>query len=143
MEEVVKEKKVRKRKPKLIITLGKRKKAVARAIAKPGKGVILINKKPIDFQPEIARLLIQEPLILADDTAKQLDINVNVSGGGTMGQAEASRQAIALALVEMNKDLKQKFLDYDKSLLVADPRRTEPHKPGPSEPRTHKQRSKR
>jgi small subunit ribosomal protein S9 len=89
--------------------------------------------------------MISEPLILAGDLSKQIDINISVKSGGVMGQAEATRQAIAKALVEFNKDLKKKFLDYDRSLLITDVRRNEPHKPSRSKsgPRKHKQRSKR
>jgi small subunit ribosomal protein S9 len=77
-----------------------------------------------------------------------LDIDVSVRGGGICGQATAIREAIAKALVEYDKTLKEKFLDYDKTLLVADFRRTEPHHGsgrGASKrgSRRHKQRSKR
>ena len=130
----------------LIVTTGQRKRAIARAIARPGKGMIYVNNRTIDLmQPEIAKLLVREPLILAGETAKALDISVNVTGGGVMGQAVASRLAIAKALVEYDKKLKETFLNYDRTLLIADARRTEPHKPSRSKagPRRHKQRSKR
>lgn len=134
------------KKVKTIHTLGKRKIAIARATARAGTGLIHINSKPLDIiEPELARLMITEPIQIAGDIAKKVDISVNVRGGGVIGQAEASRQAIAKALVQFNKELKEKFLEYDRSLIVADPRRTEPHKPSRSKdgPRTHKQRSKR
>jgi len=142
------EKKTKKsaKKVKIVHVCGKRKSAIARATARPGSGRILINSKPIElFQPEIARMKIQEPVIIASDTAKGVDISVNVSGGGVMGQADAIRQAIALALVAFNRKLKSEFLKYDRTLLVADVRRNEPHKPSRSKkgPRRHKQRSKR
>jgi small subunit ribosomal protein S9 len=130
----------------LISTIGQRKRAVARAIAKPGKGNVYINDKALDLiEPEIAKLLIKEPLILAGDSARDLDISVNVKGGGMMGQASAARQAIGKALVEHDKKLKETFLSYDRTLLISDARRTEPHKPSRSKagPRRHKQRSKR
>jgi small subunit ribosomal protein S9 len=130
----------------LIQKTGKRKKAIARAVAKAGKGIILINKKPLEiFEPEMLRLFIKEPLILAGDIVKNLDINVDVKGGGIFGQASAIRQAIAKALVDYDKSLKEKFLNYDRTLLVADARRTEAHKPSASKrgPRRHKQKSKR
>jgi len=130
----------------LIQKTGKRKKAVARAVAKSGKGKILINKKPLEiFEPEMLRLFIKEPLLLAGDVVNKLDISINVKGGGIFGQASAVRQAIAKALVEYDKSLKEKFLNYDRTLLVADARRTEPHKPSRSRKgtRRHKQRSKR
>lgn len=134
------------RKKKLIHVSGKRKQATARATVKQGTGIIRINGKPLStIQPEIARLMIKEPILIADKTAKEYDFNINVKGGGITGQASAVRQVIAKALVEADKSLKQKFLDYDRSLLVADSRRTEPHKPSRSRagPRRHKQRSKR
>ncbi|MFQ6010515.1 MAG: 30S ribosomal protein S9 [Candidatus Aenigmatarchaeota archaeon] len=133
-------------KAKIINTVGKRKSSVARATARPGTGVIMINSRLIsNIEPEIARLKIMEPVILAGETAQKIDINVNVHGGGTVGQADAARQAIALAFMGFNKKLKTTFLEYDRSMLVSDPRRNEPHKPSRSKkgPRKHKQRSKR
>lgn len=136
----------KKKKIELIERTGKRKKAVARATVKPGKGRVFIGNKSLDIvEPEIARLLISEPLVIAGEVAKGFDFNVNVSGGGVMGQASAARQAIAKALIEIDSKLKPKFLEYDRTLLIADSRRTEPHKPSRSKqgPRRHKQRSKR
>jgi small subunit ribosomal protein S9 len=135
-----------KKKKELIQTIGKRKSAIARATVKPGNGKIYIGNKNLDFvQPEIARLLITEPLVLAGDVVKNWNFDVNIYGGGIMGQAQAARQAIARALVEIDSGLKKKFLDYDRTLLIADVRRNEPHKPSRSKagPRRHKQRSKR
>ncbi len=134
------------KKKSLIQKTGKRKRAVARTTAKAGKGIILINKKPLEiFEPKMLRLFIREPILLAGDIAKNLDIKVSVKGGGIFGQASAARQAIAKTLVEYDKSLKEKFLNYDRTLLVADARRTEPHKPSRSRKgtRRHKQRSKR
>ena len=134
------------KKKELIQTIGKRKKAIARAIAKLGKGNVFINGKSLNvFEPEMLRLMIKEPLILAEEIGKNLDIDVSVKGGGVFGQASAARQAIAKALVEYDNTLKEKFLDYDRTLLITDFRRTEPHKPSCSKrgPRRHKQRSKR
>ncbi len=134
------------KKEKHIFATGKRKVAVARATAKKGTGRVLINKVPLEiFQPEIVRDIISEPVVLAGKTALQYDVNVSVKGGGIMGQAEAVRQALAKAFVEADKKLKPEFLKYDRTLLVADTRRNEPHKPSRSSagPRRHKQRSKR
>jgi small subunit ribosomal protein S9 len=133
-------------KKKPVNTTGKRKRSIARAFAKKGTGNIFINKKPLEiYEPEAIRLMIREPLIIGEDIAKKLDININVKGGGIFGQASAVRQAIAKVLVSHDKKLREKFLNYDKSLLIADIRRTEPHKPSRSKagPRRHKQRSKR
>jgi len=133
-------------KKKMIQTVGKRKMAVARLTAKPGTGKITINGKSFDnYSPYVAKLSIEEPLILAGLKAKELDFQIDVRGGGIFGQSSAIRQAIAKALVELDKTLKKTFNDYDGTLLVADVRRTEPHKPSRSRagPRRRKQLSKR
>jgi len=56
------------------------------------------------MQPEIAKLLVREPLILAGETAKALDISVNVTGGGVMGQLDAVTHGIARALAKVDKE---------------------------------------
>ena len=117
---------------KAIITSGKRKRAIARATLNQGKGRIMINRTLLDYyQPRMYRLKLREPLILAGDIVNNVDIDVNVFGGGMASQSEASRLAIARALVEYAKSdrLKEKFLKYDRHLLVADIRRKEPAKP--------------
>jgi small subunit ribosomal protein S9 len=141
------EKKAKDSKKTGIFTVGKRRKAVARATIKPGKGTVKINNIPLDvIGNEMNRLRMQEPLILVGDDWKKFDIRVNVKGGGSVGQSEAARQAIARALVEMlGAKVKEEFTKYDRNLLVFDPRRTEPHKPPHSSwgARRYKQRSKR
>ena len=138
------EAKIPKEKPSFVLTVGKRKRAIARALVKPGKGLVKVNSLPLDnYQNELARMKMQEPLILSGDFWKAYDIDVNVRGGGIIGQADAVRQSIAKGLVEFNPELRERFITYDRNLLVFDPRRTEPCKPGPSKARTHKQRSKR
>ncbi len=115
---------------KVINTSGKRKRSIARATLKKGSGKVKVNNKPIDvIEPRMARLKIEEALILAGDTAKKVDINVNVEGGGFMSQADAVRVAICRALSEFSSSLKKVFLDYDRNLLVADTRRKEMSKP--------------
>lgn len=115
---------------KIINTSGKRKKAIARATIKEGKTLVKINNIALDvYEPQMARLRIEEPLILAGDLSKKLSISVTVNGGGITGQADAARLAIAKALAEYNEGLRQVFLDYDRQLLVADVRRREARKP--------------
>jgi len=117
---------------KLINTSGKRKSAIARATIKPGEGRVRVNLRPIELiEPEIARLKMMEPLVLAKEKATTVDIDVDVSGGGFMGQADSVRTAIARGLVEFFDDegLKETYLKYDRSLLVNDPRRHLPKKP--------------
>jgi small subunit ribosomal protein S9 len=128
-------------------TTGKRRKAVASATIKPGKGIIKINTIPLGTITNIfVRMKIEEPLILAGDSWKQYDINVKSHGGGILGQADAARLAIAKGLSELlGPDMRKRFMDYDRNMLIADPRRTETHKPPRSSqgPRRYKQRSKR
>lgn len=115
---------------KTINVHGKRKRAVARAALKPGKGNLKVNNIEIDvYEPRIYGLKIREPLLLAGEIARQVDIEVIVVGGGVSSQADAARLAIAKALVEYSPKLKKIFLDYDRQLLVADVRRKEVSKP--------------
>ena len=117
---------------KIVNTSGKRKTAVARASVKKGKGLVRINKQPVElYEPEIARWKIMEAITIAADQINKVNIDVSVSGGGFMSQANAARTAIAKGLVEFTGDpsLKIAFLDHDRSLLVSDSRRKEPKKP--------------
>ncbi|MEM3759963.1 MAG: 30S ribosomal protein S9 [Candidatus Bathyarchaeia archaeon] len=132
---------------KVLVVSGKRKTAIARAVVKPGMGRIHINKTPIEiFEPEIAREKIMEPLIQAgNEIWKQLDIDIKVSGGGYMGQAEAARMAIANALLKWTKSahLRTIFTEYDRTMVVGDPRRKEPKKFGGPGARARDQKSYR
>lgn len=132
---------------KVLVVSGKRKTAIARAVVKPGIGRVRINRTPIEiFEPEIAREKIMEPLIQAgDDVWKQLDIDIKVSGGGYMGQAEASRMAIANALLKWTKSarLRSVFVEYDRTMVVGDSRRKESKKFGGPGARARDQKSYR
>jgi len=117
---------------KTVIGVGRRKTALARAVIKSGSGRVLINRKALEvIEPELARLKIMEPLLLAGDLAKKIDIEVRVSGGGIMGQAEAVRTAIARGLIEYSGDpqLRERFKQYDWTLVKSDTRFKEPKKP--------------
>jgi len=117
---------------KVVNASGKRKTAVARATVQKGTGLIRINKKPVElYEPEIARWKILEPIKIADKHIGNVNIDVNVNGGGFMSQASAVRTAIAKGLVDFTGDpsLKIAFLDHDRSLLVSDSRRKESKKP--------------
>jgi len=133
-----------KQKAGIIQTIGKRKRAIARATLLPGKGIIRINSQILEnYNPPFARKRIMEPLQLAGEVPSQVDIMVIVKGGGWQGQTEAIRLAIAKALVEFDKKLKKVFADYDKHLLVADVRFKEAYKPNDSKARASRQFSKR
>ncbi|MBU1136592.1 MAG: 30S ribosomal protein S9 [Nanoarchaeota archaeon] len=130
-----------------IIVSGKRKRCVARAMITTGSGKIIINKRPYELLKGIRRLIIEEPLRIAKEILGKInyDISVTTKGGGQESMIEASRLAIARALVETSKskELEKAYLDYDRNLLVADTRRKEVYKPGDSKARAARQSSKR
>ena len=130
-----------------IITSGKRKTAVAKAVTREGTGKITINKKPYNTLNIFDRLKIEEPLRIAENVLGKMnfDVSINVRGGGEKSQVEASRLALARAIIEFtkNKKLEKAFLDYDRTLLVADVRRKEAYKPGDSKARRKRQTSYR
>ncbi|MBC7129948.1 30S ribosomal protein S9 [Candidatus Bathyarchaeota archaeon] len=132
---------------KVLVVSGKRKTAIARAVVKPGMGRVWINKIPLEiYPPEVAREKIMEPLIQAgEEVWKELDIDVKVSGGGFMGQAEAARMAIANALLKWTKSSKlhKIFIQYDRTMVVGDPRRKESKKFGGPGARARVQKSYR
>ena len=86
---------------------GKRKTSIARVWMKPGTGVIVINKRPMDvfFGRETSKMVVHQPLELTDNMGK-FDIFVNVAGGGISGQAGAIKHGITKALLEVNPDLR-------------------------------------
>jgi small subunit ribosomal protein S9 len=129
----------------IIQSTGKRKTAIAKAIVRKGKGRVRVNRTPLEiYEPELARLKIIEPLVLSG-LKDSVDINVDVKGGGIMGQAEAVRSAIGKGLIDFSKDkeLRDKFYEYDRTLVKNDPRRKEPKKYGGRGARAKKQKSYR
>ena len=124
------------KKEKIVLTKGKKKEAIARVRIKEGKGVIRVKGKSIDvYEPKNAKEIMMEPIkiaetILGKDFYSSLDIQVNIKGGGVMGQAYACRTALGKALVEwtQSEDLKKKFSEYDRTLIIDDVRRKEPKK---------------
>lgn len=131
----------------MIIVSGKRKTAIAKATIKEGKGIVTINGKSLEAFPMLQQLELKEPLIIAEQVLGKLnfDISVNASSGGTASRVEASRLAIARAIVEFTKNDKVKaaFVSYDRNMLVADTRRKEAYKPGDSKARAKRQTSYR
>ncbi|MCU4718302.1 30S ribosomal protein S9 [Halapricum hydrolyticum] len=115
-------------------TSGKKKTAVARATVSDGEGRVRINSRPVELvEPELARLKMLEPFRIADDDLREsVDVDVTVEGGGTTGQADATRTAIARGLVQHTNDaeLRDAFMEFDRSLLVNDVRQSEPKKWG-------------
>jgi len=131
---------------RVVVSTGKRKTSLAKATIKEGTGRIRINGRPLEIQqPELARMRIMEPLILFGEGWKRYDIRVRTRGGGFMSQADAVRMAIATGLIRMSQDFeaRSKMIEHDRTMLVGDPRRTEPKKFGGPSARSRYQKSYR
>ncbi len=132
---------------KKIIASGKRKTAIARAEIKEGSGKITLNKKSYEHLHEFDVLRIKEILMITEQALGKINFDaiISIRGGGEKGQIEAARLALARAIVKFTKssELEEKFLAYDRNLLVADVRRKEAYKPGDSKARSKRQSSKR
>ena len=132
-------------KSNIIHTTGRRKTSVARATLKKGSGILRINNQDLDnyVSASILALKIKEPLIISGEDGNY-DLKINVFGGGSNSQADAIRQAIARALVELKgEEIRKKFLEYDRSMLVSDTRFKEMKKPNNSHARAKRQKSYR
>ena len=122
--------------------VGKRKSAVARVYVRPGNGRIVVNQR--DFQEyfplETTRNLARRPLTLVN-AGPELDILVNVQGGGLEGQAGAVKHALSRALVTFNPELRPVL--KKAGFLTRDPRIKERKKYGRRGARRGCQYSKR
>lgn len=128
-----------------IQTVGRRKTSVARCSMKKGSGVFRINGLDLEqvVNNSLMQLRVIEPLILSDMQSK-VDINISLNGGGVNSQVDALRQAIARGIVELlGEDMKKKFVEYDRSLIVSDTRFKETKKPNNSHARAKRQKSYR
>jgi small subunit ribosomal protein S9 len=87
--------------------VGKRKSAIARVYLRPGSGRIVVNHREFQeyFPLETTRNLARQPLTLAN-AGSDLDILVNVQGGGPEGQAGAIKHGLSRALVAMHPELR-------------------------------------
>jgi len=128
-------------------TSGKKKTAIARATIREGEGRVRVNSRPVELvDPELARLKMLEPFRIAgDDLREAVDLTVTIEGGGVMGQADAARTAIARSLVDHTNDaeLRDAFMEFDRSLLVNDVRQSESKKWGGPGARARYQKSYR
>ncbi|EKX31756.1 small subunit ribosomal protein S16e, cytoplasmic [Guillardia theta CCMP2712] len=135
-------------------TFGKKKNAIAVAHCKRGKGILKVNGNPVHLLlPDSLRSKVMEPVLLVgSDKFKEVDIRVKVRGGGNTSQIYAIRQAIAKAIVafhqkyvdeQSKREIKDTLVQFDRSLLVADPRRCEPKKFGGRGARARFQKSYR
>ena len=121
---------------------GRRKRSVARVRIKPGKGKLMVNKKEVDsyFTQQQDRNAVISPL-KATNTKDSLDVFINVTGGGTSGQAGAAMLGIARALKNYDTGLMKEL--RDGGYLTRDSRMVERKKYGQRGARRRFQFSKR
>lgn len=121
---------------------GRRKSAIARVFIKPGNGLFTINNKPVDeyFSRETGRMIVRQPLELTGNMTN-LDIMVNICGGGESGQAGAVRHGITRALIDYDETLKPVL--SKAGFVTRDAREVERKKVGLRKARRRKQFSKR
>ena len=133
---------------------GRKKNATAVAYVTNGRGFIRVNGKALELmEPTSMRMKVYEPIfLLGADKFTNLNIRVRVRGGGGPTQVMAIRQAICKGIISFyqkfddeskKREMKELLLQYDKTLLVADPRRCEPKKFGGKGARARFQKSYR
>ncbi len=125
-----------------IHAVGKRKNSIARIYVRPGTGKIVINSREFEdyFPVEISRMIIRQPLELVS-VGPDLDIYVNVQGGGIFGQAGAIKQGLSKALLQLNPDFRPVL--KKAGFLTRDARIKERKKYGQKGARARYQYSKR
>lgn len=121
---------------------GRRKSSVARVRIRPGEGLILINKRPLDdyFPRQQQRNAVLAPL-LHTGKRDEVDVLIRVHGGGFTGQSDACKLGIARALKKLDPALEEPL--RDSNLLTRDSRMVERKKPGLHGARRGTQFSKR
>lgn len=125
-----------------IHAVGKRKNAIARIYLRPGTGKIVVNSREFEdyFPVEISRMIIRQPLELVN-VGSDIDIFVNVLGGGIFGQAGAIKQGLSKALLQLNPEFRPVL--KKAGFLTRDARIKERKKYGQKGARARYQYSKR
>ena len=126
----------------VINALGRRKAAIARVYVSEGSGNITVNNRSLQvyFPSGILQFVVKQPLAKLGVEGKY-DVKVNLKGGGSTGQAEALRLAIARALVKIDPENKPAL--KSEGFMTRDPREVERKKPGRPKARKRFQFSKR
>ena len=127
---------------KIVTATGRRKTSVARVFLKQGKGIIKINDRSLEdyFGRETARMVVLQPFDLTQ-TKGSFDLEVNVRGGGSSGQAGAIRHGITRALMQVNAEFRSPL--KKAGFVTRDPRAVERKKYGRHKARKRPQYSKR
>ena len=139
---------------KSVQVFGRKKTSTAVAYCTEGTGLIKLNGTPLDkIGSDTLRAKLLEPLLLlGNDKWQNLNIRIRVNGGGQVSQVYAIRQAVSKAIVAYyqkyvdeaaKSEIKDILMTYDRTLLVADPRRMEPKKFGGQGARVRRQMSYR
>lgn len=121
---------------------GRRKSSVARVYLSQGTGVITVNglELSVYLPNELQQMVVRAPLEITD-TLGAYDVNINVYGGGSTGQAGAMRHGISRALLEVSEDFRPTL--KAAGFLTRDPRSKERKKYGLKGARRAPQFSKR
>jgi small subunit ribosomal protein S9 len=127
---------------KVINATGRRKTSVARVFLRQGKGIISINGRSLEeyFGRETARMIVMQPFDVTQ-TGGGFDIEVNVTGGGSSGQAGAIRHGVTRALMQVNSEFRSPL--KKAGFVTRDPRAVERKKYGRHKARKRPQYSKR
>ena len=122
--------------------VGRRKSSVARVYLAEGSGKITVNKRDVRdyFDKATDRYVVNQALNLIK-IADKYDLNVNVRGGGTTGQAGAIRLGISRAILKVDPSARAEL--KATGFLTRDPRKVERKKAGLAGARRRFQFSKR
>lgn len=128
--------------------VGRRKSSVARVYLQAGKGEIIVNGKTLEQYfggCTTSRMVVKQPLELVEEVKKfdpkQIDIKINVDGGGVSGQAGAIRLGITRALIKHDQGFYRSL--REAGFVTRDARQVERKKVGLRKARKSPQFSKR
>ncbi len=126
-----------------IVTVGRRKRSVARVFMRAGTGTFSVNQRPLEefFPFDLHQMKVMEPFTILEKNNGEFDIQVKVNGGGVTGQAEAIRMGLARALTQVDAENRSPL--KKEGLLTRDARKVERKKYGKKKARKSSQFSKR
>ena len=121
---------------------GRRKTSTARVYLRPGSGAINVNRRPLDefFGRKTARMIVRQPLEVVN-MEDRFDVEVQVTGGGTTGQAGAIRHGLTRALIDYDETFRRPL--RQAGFVTRDAREVERKKVGLRKARRATQYSKR
>ena len=126
----------------LVQATGRRTRAIARVMLRPGTGTVTINGKDVKayFPTDALQSLALAPLAVTE-AEEHYDVQASIIGGGTSGQAGAMSLGLARALAELDPERRGEL--KGEGLLRRDPRKKESKKYGLKKARKAPQYSKR